>query len=271
MEKLGLSNNALFRWIFFILMFCCIIYGCDFSDKNKTKDNHVYENKTKITKKDNQVIVERETLELQPIKNGGMSVVLGQDFKFFNTNQIESDSTPIYGETFEILEVSQDKYPKDNTNECVQFPYIHISNSRLNGWISGKYVFRIFDEPERRIEISNESYQVYKSKNFGVGSMDSTGHITGCEEYYPIVLKSLSSDNFHIIDLPGGNPIYHNIETIILHKYDEFIEINSDSILTVLKIKTEGMEGGKFYDLNLRLNENNLISGEISNIENWTF
>ncbi len=198
-------------------------------------------------------------------------MVLGKEIKFYNVNQIESDSIPFYGEILDILEVSQDKYPKNNSDDCLQFPYVHVSNARINGWLSGKYVYRIFDEPEMRIEISNEPYLVYKSRNFGVETFDSSGLVTYCDEYYPILLKSMNGEDYRIVNLVGGNAIYDNFQYLVLDIYDEISDVSSDSIFTVLKIKTEGMEGGKFYDLKLRKTEKDFVKGEIMNVSDWTF
>lgn len=269
MKNFEVSNNALIRSKYVPLMVLFVLYSCN-SNNEKTKSDKIAETEAEITNR-SSVTEKHEKLDIRPVGSDGIAMVLGKEIKFYNKNLIESDSIPFNGEVFSVLEISQDKYPKSDANHCIQFPYLHISNSRLTGWINGKYVYRIFDKPERTIEISNKPYLIYKSKNFGVGAIDSFGKATGCEEYYPILLRTNDTNNYHIIDLKGGNPIYNNIQFQVLNIYDEIKEISSDSISTIIKIKTEDMEGGYNYDLKLRRLENGMIVGEITNVTEWVY
>ena len=94
---------------------------------------------------------------------------------------------------------------------------------------------------------------------------------TGCLEYYPILLKSVNSGTYHIINLIGETKIFHTIQCLVFYDYDRIIDVRTDSVATVLKIKTEGMEGGYFFDLALSKRDNDLIFGKMSNVSEWFF
>ena len=78
-------------------------------------------------------------------------------------------------------------------------------------------------------------------------------------------------DTYHIINLVGETKIFHTIQCLVFYDADKIIDVHTDSIATVLKIKTEGMEGGHFFDLTLSLRENDLVFGKISNVSEWFF
>jgi hypothetical protein len=273
------SNSYLLTW--FLLITLCVVYGCTSNEKKKidsittnkkNKSESLVLTEKKVENSTNKEdIKERTILNLKPVKSDGLAVVLGEGVTFYNVDQFEMDSGAKYGEIFEILEVSEDKYPKGNEYHCEQFPYIHLSNSRIEGWVSGKFVYRINGEPERIIEISDKPYLIYKSVSFGIGSIDSVGNFTGCLDYFPILVKSVNENDYYVIELVGENPIYKNVQCLVFYDADELIDISQDSIFTVLKIKTEGMEGGKFYDLKLTKTDKDSIKGEITNVSDWTF
>jgi hypothetical protein len=269
-RNLRINSKNLSIANYLLIIICFVIFSCNSKDKKKIETKVITEKKVINTKKD-QVIEKHEKLNLQPVKSEGIAVVLGRDIKFYDVNQLETDSSPDYGEIFEILEVSEGKYPKGNQYHCEQFPYIHISNNRINGWLSGKYVYRINNDSDKKIVISNDPYLIYHSDGFGIGSIDSTGSFTGCLEYYPILLKSVNRDTYHNINLVGETKIFHTVQSLVFYDADKIIDVHTDSIATILKIKTEGMEGGHFFDLTLSIRENNLVFGKISNVNEWTF
>jgi hypothetical protein len=188
-------------------------------------------------------------------------IVSQQKLKIFENADTLSKNVGMLkpGEWVEILDTTKVKYSIGMAEDfCSLYPMIKVQNkSGKTGWLFGKYVFRIGEKYEPKhminssedIKFQNHTYNIHYGKNFGLGSFSSEG-ITGCEEFYPIILFNKERQTYHIIK-NVKSPITIFPYTILNDDNvvgEEITKVKTTSDRIILSIKCTYQEGGGSYD-----------------------
>jgi hypothetical protein len=163
------------------------------------------------------------------------------------------------GEWIEILDTTTSKYSIGTyVDSCNTYPMIKVkTKSGKSGWLFGKYVFRIGNKYEPvykinsdlEIKFQGEIYNIHYGKNYGFGSFSSEG-LTGCEDFYPIILFNKNKQTYHIIkNIKSPVTIFpYSILNNDAAVGEEIIEVKSTSERIILSIKCTFQEGTGSYD-----------------------
>jgi hypothetical protein len=163
------------------------------------------------------------------------------------------------GEWVEILDTTSYKYSIGTyVDSCNMYPMIKVSTKLgKSGWLFGKYVFRIGSKYEPKYKINSdleikfqgETYSIHYGKNYGIGSFSSEG-LTGCEDFYPIILFNKNKQTYYIIK-NIKNPITIFPYSILNNDAavgQEITEAKSTSERIILSVKCTYQEGTGSYD-----------------------
>ncbi len=170
------------------------------------------------------------------------------------------------GETVSIIDSTRDRFPI-GTDElfCKDFPFIKIkSNGGIVGWVSGQFIFRIFDKSDRKskelmkinpeFKLNNKKFEIRISKNFGIGSVDKEG-ITGCEDFYPIILVDICENRYFLVE-NLENPNSKMKFCLLLDDEgtgERIVKMKDNSDTTILKIEGNYQEGTFKYETKIFL------------------
>ncbi len=80
-------------------------------------------------------------------------------------------------------------------DKCEEFPWIKLATpSGKEGWMYGKYVYRVLDEPSQlkdparaSFSLGDNIWQLALCQNYGPGAMNESG-LTGCEDFSVVLL-----------------------------------------------------------------------------------
>lgn len=167
------------------------------------------------------------------------------------------------GDLVEIMDTTTEKYSTDNSEDnCSMFPFIKIKNkSGKTGWILGKYIFRIGKKYEPKYLINynvefkfqNQIYTIHYGKNYGFGSLSNEG-ITGCDDYYPIILFNKDKKTYHLIkNYKNPNSTYpYSILIDDNNTSEEIASVKTINDRIILSINCSYQEGGGFYEYSIK-------------------
>lgn len=181
------------------------------------------------------------------------------------------------GEVVTILDTTAKRFPIGTSDlSCRDFPFIHVQvqDGRI-GWASGQYIFRVLDAssgPSKMLvrsrntfSLGTSSLEIRLARNFGIPT-SYQGDLTGCEEYYPVILFEKAINKYSLVELnnsPNSSEKYWNLVS------DEGTGEEINSVLEskegiLFKIKCIYQEGSCSYDIKLSKKEN-VFHGEASN------
>jgi hypothetical protein len=119
--------------------------------------------------------------------------------------QSEVVSKASTGEPVLILDVSEQS-DTSVQDACEKYPMIKVKMaSGVTGWVFGKYIYKILNEHELipdfpPVAFENRMLKLKICRNFGMGASDSEG-ITGCDEFYPILLVDTKTGESFLVSL----------------------------------------------------------------------
>lgn len=170
------------------------------------------------------------------------------------------------GALVQILRVSTNKFlpPGQLDTLCQSYPMVEVrTEDNRTGWIFGQYVFRILDQYENIPETSSTvqwkgvHYRIKACRNFGMGVSDEDG-LTGCDEFYPVVLIEQQSAraypvSLHDADKGSGDFRFWNLGADVNGvELVENISVRDDRL--IVGIKAYMMEGCRHYSVEVRQN-----------------
>ena len=156
---------------------------------------------------------------------------------------------------------------------CKDFPFVKIQelNGKI-GWVSGQFVYKILDKSndpfsslvktKSNFSLSNTTLEIRLGRNYGIPT-SYQGDITGCEEYYPVILFDKSKNQYNLVQInnsPNSREVFWNLvsDEGIGEEINRIIESNNQ---VIFKIKCIYQDGSGFYSIKLS-EKDNLFYGE---------
>ncbi len=159
-----------------------------------------------------------------------------------------------------------------NDNDiCNNFYFVEIKLNEVQGWVNGKYVFEFKDTEQDSLNISGaNSYSFITTKNFGIGSMNDIG-LTGCGEFYPIVLHDMRNESYNLIEFKNTIEIGVNEFKYFCLKNDEggtdLIKSISIADTIILEFERQMQTAKAKYKLKVIKNTGNKFEGKAFDYE----
>lgn len=195
-------------------------------------------------------------------------IVFGQGVRVRRDSMLDS---PVIaqistGALVQVLRVSTNNFlpPGQLDTFCQSYPMVEVkTEDNRTGWIFGKYVFRILDQYENIPESSGAvqwkgvDYRLKACRNFGVGVSDEDG-LTGCDEFYPVVLIDQQSARAYPVSLHDAEKGSVDFRFWNLGADESGVElIEKISVRDgrlIARVKAYMMEGCRHYSVEVRQN-----------------
>lgn len=119
------------------------------------------------------------------------------------------------GQMLSILEVTDSSYAvSSNVTGCDEYPMIRVRTGEgQTGWIFGAYVYLIMPGGDsqtaglRPFTFDHHHFAIKLAEGFGVGAFDGE-ELTGCDEFYPVLLWDTQTGQAFPVALADPNKSY---------------------------------------------------------------
>lgn len=129
------------------------------------------------------------------------------------------------GEIVRIIDTTSKRF-QIGTAElfCKDFPFVKVlKQDSIIGWASGQFTFKLLSKSNEKYKsliksrntflLENHIFEIYLGRNYGIPT-SYQGEITGCEEYYPVILFDQTDGKYNLVEMknnPNSNYPYWNL------------------------------------------------------------
>lgn len=187
-------------------------------------------------------------------------IIIGEGVRIRQKASLESEvvGKASTGEKLQIMEVVEST-DTSKLDACEVYPMVRIKTaSGATGWVFGKFVYEILKEEPftslNPVAFDNRMLALKLCRNFGLGVEDEGG-LTGCWEYYPVLLVDTKTGESFLVSMPKPQNSVPDFKYWSLESDEgaaetiQSWEANQGKITA--RIFAEHMEGCSKYQLNI--------------------